>query len=47
MLLKLARSPLGRYCVGWIMENFSSLLPFKRLYETDRLLAFMHPSRYI
>ena len=43
MLLKLARSPLGRYCVGWIMENISSLLPVKRLYETDRLLAFMHP----
>ena len=25
------------------MENFSSLLPVTRLYETDRLLAFMHP----
>lgn len=29
--------------MGWVMENWSSLLPAERLYETSRLVAFVHP----
>jgi histidine triad (HIT) family protein len=43
MLLKLARSSVGKLCVGWIMEHWSGLLPVERLFETDYLVAFKHP----
>lgn len=37
-------SPLARWLrIGWIFEHWGSLLPVKRLSETDRLLAFYHP----
>jgi histidine triad (HIT) family protein len=40
---KFARSSVGKWCVGWMMEHWSGLLPVDRLYETDCLLAFRHP----
>ena len=42
-MLKIARSGLGGWCVGRIMENWSGLLPVERLYETSQLVAFVHP----
>lgn len=43
MLIKIARSRLGHWSVGLIMEYLSKLLPVDRLYETSLLLAFRHP----
>lgn len=42
-LLQLARSPLFGRLVGWLFAHLSFLLPFKRLYESETLLAFEHP----
>lgn len=42
--MKLARSRLGKWSVGWTMEHLTSLLPVDRLFETPCLLAFRHPS---
>ena len=30
-------------CCGWIFTNLSFVLPVKRLYETDSLIAFLQP----
>ena len=43
MLFKIARSSLGGWMVGWMMEHLSNLLPVDRLFETPRLVAFRHP----
>lgn len=43
MVLRFARSRMARWCVGWMFENLSSILPVDRLYETPRLVAFHHP----
>lgn len=41
--LRLARSPAGRFLVGWIFANMTFALPVQRLRETETLLAFYHP----
>lgn len=43
MMLRLARSRLGCFLVGWLFAHMSFALPVKRLRETDTLLAFYHP----
>jgi histidine triad (HIT) family protein len=43
VLLRIWRSPLGRWSVGWIMAYLNEWLPVDRLYETPCLLAFKHP----
>ncbi|MBN2550645.1 MAG: HIT domain-containing protein [Anaerolineales bacterium] len=43
MMLRLARSRLGSYLVGWIFAQLSFILPVKRLRDTRTLLAFYHP----
>jgi len=42
-MLRLARSPLARYFIGWLFAHMSIALPVQRLRETERLLAFYHP----
>ncbi len=43
-MLRLARSHLGRYLIGYLFAHMSFALPVKRLRETSTLLAFHHPS---
>jgi hypothetical protein len=43
MLLKIARSSLGQYVVGFVFARLAFLLPVKRIYESPRLIAFRHP----
>ena len=42
-MLRLARSPLGRFLTGWCFAHMSFALPIHRLYETGTLVAFEHP----
>jgi len=43
LLLRLARSRIGRFIVGWILAYMSFAIPLERLRETKTLLAFRHP----
>jgi histidine triad (HIT) family protein len=43
MIFALARSPVGRRLTGWLFANISSIIPVKRLRETETLMAFHHP----
>lgn len=43
MLLRLARSPVGRLLAGWLFAHMSFALPVHRLRETNTLVAFHHP----
>lgn len=43
LLVRLARSGPGRRLTGLLFARMSSVLPVKRLRETDSLLAFHHP----
>jgi histidine triad (HIT) family protein len=36
--------PLLKLLIGWFFAHMSFALPFKRLRETDTLVAFYHPS---
>ena len=38
-----ARSKFARFLLGWIFAHMSFLIPVKRLYETETMLAFYHP----
>ena len=42
-LFTVARSPAGRWLVGWLFTHMSFLLPVERLRETATLVAFWHP----
>jgi diadenosine tetraphosphate (Ap4A) HIT family hydrolase len=42
-MFRFARSPLGRWLVGWIFAHMSFALPVHRLRETGTLMAFYHP----
>lgn len=42
-LLQLGRSALAEPLIGWFFARCSFLLPVKRLYESETLLAFRHP----
>jgi histidine triad (HIT) family protein len=42
-LLQLARSHLFGTLIGWFFAHCSFLVPIKRLYESETLLAFRHP----
>ncbi len=44
LLLSLIRTRPGGIFAGWLIAHFSFVLPFHRLYESDRVLAFHHPS---
>lgn len=39
-----AHSSILRGLTGWVFTHMSFVLPVKRLYETERLVAFEHPS---
>ena len=43
MLLKLARSNVGRRIVGGMFEHLNAFLPVNRMLETQHLIAFRHP----
>jgi histidine triad (HIT) family protein len=43
LLLSIARSGLARHFIGWVFTHMSFVLPVKRLYETDHVIAFHHP----
>ena len=43
ILLQLARSRLFGTLIGWFFAHCSFLLPIRRLYESETLLAFRHP----
>jgi histidine triad (HIT) family protein len=42
----LAKTPLGDFIVGIAFGNLTSLLPVKRVKETDKVLAFYHPKPF-
>ncbi|HNB51583.1 MAG TPA: HIT domain-containing protein [Anaerolineales bacterium] len=44
MLMRVARSRWGGRVVGWVFAKMSFALPVKRLVETERVMAFEHPS---
>ena len=44
LLFRLARSPIASVFIGWIFTYMSWSIPVKRLYDTDSLMAFHHPS---
>ena len=43
LVLRMARSRIGRLVVGWVFAHMSAVLPVKRLRETGSLIAFYHP----
>lgn len=43
ILFHLARWPLFRSLVGWVLTHMSFVIPLNRLRETPSLLAFFHP----
>lgn len=43
ILLRLARSPVGRFFAGRLFTHMSFALPVAKLRETDTLIAFYHP----
>ena len=45
-LFKLSKSKLGELIVGIAFGKFNKLLPVKRVYENDFVLAFWHPKPY-
>lgn len=42
----ISRSELGTLLVGYVFENFTSVLPVDVVYETDKVIAFWHPKPY-
>lgn len=45
-VFQLAKSPIGDLIVGLAFGKFSSILPIKRVLETDRAVAFWHPNPF-
>ncbi len=45
-LFNLAKTPLGDLIVGLAFGKFSSLLPVKKIIETDKVIAFWHPKPF-
>jgi len=43
LILRLARTRLGRWLTGWIFAHMSQFLPLDRLAETGTLVAFHNP----
>jgi histidine triad (HIT) family protein len=43
-LFTLSKTALGDFIVGLAFGKLSSLLPVKRVMETDKVIAFWHPS---
>jgi len=43
---QLAKSPIGDLIVGLAFGKFSSILPIKRIIETDKAIAFWHPKPF-
>ncbi len=43
LIVKIARSQLGRLIIGWVFTHMSFVIPVNRLRETKTLLAFHHP----
>jgi histidine triad (HIT) family protein len=43
-LMFITQSKLGRLLIAWIFAHMSHFVPVNRLYETDTLLAFHHPT---
>lgn len=44
IFFRLASSSIGRVLVGCFFAHLSFLLPVKRLYQSNQLIAFRHPS---
>lgn len=45
-LFKFSKSKLGELIVGIAFGKFNKLLPVKRIYENEYILAFWHPKPY-
>ena len=45
-LFKLSKSKFGEMIVGIAFGKFNKLLPVKRVYENEYVLAFWHPKPY-
>jgi len=45
-LFSLAKTPLGDLIVGLAFGKFSSLLPVKKIKETEKAVAFWHPKPF-
>jgi histidine triad (HIT) family protein len=46
ILFTLAKSPVGELIIGLAFGKLSSLLPVKKVFETDKVIAFEHPKPY-
>lgn len=45
-LFSAAKTSIGDYIVGTTFESLSSVLPVKRVYENDLVIAFWHPKPF-
>lgn len=45
-LFKIAKSPVGDLIVGFAFAKLSSILPVKKIKETDKVVAFWHPKPF-
>lgn len=43
LLFRLANTPAGTSLIAWILAHMSSIIPARRLRETDTLLVLRHP----
>jgi len=44
IFITIARNAIFGRWIGWVFERMSNLLPVKRVYETDELIVFRHPT---
>lgn len=45
-LFKIAKSPLGDSIVGIAFGKLSNLIPIKKVFENEKVIAFYHPKPY-
>jgi len=45
-LFSMAKTPIGDYIVGTVFESHSKVLPVKRVFENELVVAFYHPKPF-
>ncbi len=45
-LFTMAKTPIGDFIVGTTFESFSKVLPVKKVFENDLVVAFWHPKPF-
>jgi histidine triad (HIT) family protein len=46
LLFSIAKTPIGAQVAGATFAHFSRVLPIKRVYESDKVVAFWHPKPF-